>query len=124
MQRSIGSGASLERCDVASDGTDTPASTAATDAADAPRWLWRQWHNVQLLRNSGVPIIGFTWYSLTDQIDWDRAIEEPLGVVDPVGLVDLNRDPRPVGLSYKHLIDMHRDQPEYRDCKPLQEVLA
>ena len=98
--------------------------TNRADAADAPRWLWRQWHNVQLLRNAGVPIIGFTWYSLTDQIDWDRAIEEPLGVVDPVGLVDLNRDPRPVGLSYKHLIDMHRDQPEYRDCKPLQEVLA
>ncbi len=98
--------------------------TNRTDAADAPRWLWRQWHNVQLLRKSGVPIIGFTWYSLTDQIDWDRAIEEPLGIVDPVGLVDLNRDPRPVGLSYKHLIDMHRGQPEYRDCKALQEVLG
>ncbi len=98
--------------------------TNRTDAADAPRWLWRQWHNVQLLRSAGVPIIGFTWYSLTDQIDWDHAIQEPLGRVYPVGLFDLNRDPRAVGLSYKHLIDMHRDLPEYRDCKGLVELLA
>jgi beta-glucosidase/6-phospho-beta-glucosidase/beta-galactosidase len=98
--------------------------TNRADVADASRWLWRQWHNVQLLRTSGVPIIGFTWYSLTDQIDWNRGIEEPLGIIDPVGLFDLNRDPREVGLSYKHLIDMHRDLPGYRDCKSLAELLS
>jgi hypothetical protein len=98
--------------------------TNRQDADDAPRWLWRQWHNVQLLRGHGVPIIGFTWYSLTDQVDWNRGMEEPLGVVDPVGLFDLNRDPRPVGLSYKHLIDMHRDQPDYRECKALKELIG
>jgi beta-glucosidase/6-phospho-beta-glucosidase/beta-galactosidase len=98
--------------------------TNRRDAGDAPRWLWRQWHNVQLLRSAGVPILGFTWYSLTDQIDWDRAIEEPLGVVSPVGLFDLNRDPRAVGISYKQLIDMHRDQPDYRDCTALRELLG
>ena len=98
--------------------------TNRSDAADASRWLWRQWHNVQLLRKAGAPIVGFTWYSLTDQIDWDRAIEEPLGVVNPVGLFDLNRDPRPVGLSYKHLIDMHRDNREYRDCQALKELIG
>ena len=98
--------------------------TNRSDAGDAPRWLWRQWHNVQLLRSAGVPIVGFTWYSVTDQIDWDRAIEEPLGVVNPVGLFDLNRDPRAVGLSYKHLIDMHRCKPAYRDCKALRDLLG
>ena len=98
--------------------------TNRADAGDASRWLWRQWHNVQLLRSTGVPIIGFTWYSLTDQIDWDRGIEEALGIVDPVGLFDLNRDPREVGLSYKHLIDMHRDLPEYRDCKSVLELVS
>jgi beta-glucosidase/6-phospho-beta-glucosidase/beta-galactosidase len=98
--------------------------TNRTDAGDASRWLWRQWHNVQLLRSAGVPIIGFTWYSLTDQIDWNRGIEEPLGMVDPVGLFDLNRDAREVGLSYKQLIDMHRDRPEYRDCKSIAELLS
>jgi hypothetical protein len=97
--------------------------TNRTDANEASRWLWRQWHNVQLLENSGVPLIGFTWYSVTDQVDWDQAIERPLGVVHPVGLFDLNRDPRPVGLSYKHLIDMHRDEPDYRDCKAVKELV-
>lgn len=97
--------------------------TNRIDANDASRWLWRQWHNLQLLEGAGVPIIGFTWYSVTDQIDWDRAIERPLGVIHPVGLFDLNRDPRPVGLSYKHLIDAHRDQPNYRECKALKELM-
>ena len=76
------------------------------------------------LRGAGVPIIGFTWYSLTDQVDWDRAIEVPLGVVNPVGLFDLNRDARVVGLSYKHLIDMHRELPDFRECKALKELLS
>lgn len=98
--------------------------TNRVDAGDASRWLWRQWHNVQLLRHSGVPLIGFTWYSLVDQIDWDRAIEAPLGVVSPVGLFDLNRDPREAGLSYTHLIDLHRGKPEYRECQALKELLG
>ena len=93
------------------------------NAAEAPRWLWRQWHNVQLLRTEGVPLIGFTWYSLTDQTDWEIGLRRPDGTVDPVGLFDLNRDPRPVALSYKHLIDLHRDQPEYRECPALKELL-
>lgn len=98
--------------------------TNRVDASDAPRWLWRQWHNVQLLRGAGVPLIGFTWYSLIDQLDWSSALREAEGKVDPVGLFDLNRDPRPVGLSYRHLIDMHRDQPDYRECAALKELLS
>ncbi len=97
--------------------------TNRIDASDAPQWLWRQWHNVQLLRCEGVPIVGFTWYSLTDQLDWGTALADALGRVDPVGLFDLNREVRAVGLAYKHLIDMHRDQPDYRNCPALKEVL-
>ena len=67
--------------------------TNRTDAGDAPRWLWRQWHNVQLLRSAGRPIIGFTWYSLTDQIDWDRAIKDSFGVDFPGRIV--RSQPRP-----------------------------
>jgi beta-glucosidase/6-phospho-beta-glucosidase/beta-galactosidase len=78
--------------------------TNRMDARDGPRWLWRQWHNVELIRQAGVPVVGFTWYSLTDQVDWDIALREPLGNIDPVGLFDLNRDPRPVGLAYQHLV--------------------
>lgn len=78
--------------------------TNRMDARDGPRWLWRQWHNVELIRQTGVPVVGFTWYSLTDQVDWDIALREPLGNVNPVGLFDLNRDPRVVGLAYQHLV--------------------
>ena len=70
-----------------------------------------------------MPLVGFTWYSLTDQIDWGIALSEANGTVDPVGLFDLNRDPRAVGLAYVHLINMHRGQPEYRDCKAIREIL-
>ena len=97
--------------------------TNKMDADGAPRWLWRQWHNVQLLANDGVPLVGFTWYSLTDQIDWNIAMSEAIGIVFPVGLFDLNREARTVGLSYKHLIDLYRDQPDYRECKALKKIM-
>jgi beta-glucosidase/6-phospho-beta-glucosidase/beta-galactosidase len=97
--------------------------TNKMDADGAPRWLWRQWHNVQLLAKAGVPLVGFTWYSLTDQIDWSIAMREPIGLVYPVGLFDLNRESRIVGLAYKHLIDMYRDLPEYRECNALKEIM-
>jgi beta-glucosidase/6-phospho-beta-glucosidase/beta-galactosidase len=97
--------------------------TNKMDADGAPRWLWRQWHNVQLLAKAGVPLVGFTWYSLTDQIDWSIAMSEPVGLVYPVGLFDLNREPRIVGLAYKHLIDLYAGQPDYRECKELKEIL-
>jgi beta-glucosidase/6-phospho-beta-glucosidase/beta-galactosidase len=94
------------------------------DAREAPRWLWRQWHNVSLIRQAGVPVVGFTWYSLTDQVDWDAALAEPLGNVNPVGLFDLNRDPRAVGEAYKHLIETFQGQPDLAECPALKEVLA
>ena len=98
--------------------------TNKPDADGAPRWLWRQWHNVQLLRSSGVPLVGFTWYSLIDQVDWSIAMSEPLGIVYPVGLFDLNREARTVGLAYKQLIDLYRDQPDYRESPALKTLMA
>lgn len=85
--------------------------TNTADSDQAPNWLWRQWHNVRLIRQDGVPVVGFTWYSLLDQIDWNIGLRKPLGNVYPVGLFDLNRDPRPVAQAYKHLIRMYRDEP-------------
>ncbi len=61
------------------------------------------------LREDGVPIIGFTWYSLTDQIDWDTALREDNGNVNPLCLYDLNRQIRPVGRAYKNLVEQWRD---------------
>jgi beta-glucosidase/6-phospho-beta-glucosidase/beta-galactosidase len=94
--------------------------TNRMDAREGPRWLWRQWHNVQFIRRTGVPVVGFTWYSLTDQVDWDIALREPFGNVSPVGLFDLNRDPRTVGLAYEHLIRLFEAEMEH---DPLLEAV-
>ena len=51
-----------------------------------------------------MPIVGLTWYSLTDQVDWDTALREDNGRVNPLGLCDLDRNIRPVGEAYKKLI--------------------
>ena len=67
-------------------------------------WLWKQWASVLRVRNDGIPIVGFTWYSLTDQVDWDTALREDNGRVNPLGLFDLDRNIRPVGRAYKQLI--------------------
>ncbi len=71
---------------------------------EAVNWLWKEWANVLRVRNDGVPILGFTWYSLTDQVDWDTALRESNGNLNPLGLCDLNRNIRPVGEAYKKLI--------------------
>jgi beta-glucosidase len=83
---------------------------------EAVYWLWKEWANVLRVRNDGVPMVGFTWYSLTDQIDWDTALREPNGHVDAVGLFDLDRNIRPVGQAYKELIQ------EWRDVLPTQSM--
>lgn len=83
---------------------------------EAVEWLWRQWANVLRVRNDGVPTVGFTWYSLTDQIDWDTALREENNRVSPVGLYDLDRNIRAVGRAYQELIR------EWEDVLPTQSV--
>jgi beta-glucosidase/6-phospho-beta-glucosidase/beta-galactosidase len=83
---------------------------------EAVYWLWKEWANVLRVRNNGVPVVGFTWYSLTDQVDWDTALREDNGHVNPLGLYDLNRKIRPVGESYRQLI---RD---WREVLPTQSA--
>ncbi len=72
-------------------------------------WLWKQWANVYRLIQDGVPVIGFTWYSLTHQVDWDTALREDNGNVNELGLFDLNREITPVGTAYKRLISQWKD---------------
>ncbi len=83
--------------------------TNLMDVERAPQWLQKQWSNLHHLKLEGVPILGFTWYSLTDQVDWDTALREDNGRVNPLGLYDLDRKIRPVGESYKKLIQQWRD---------------
>jgi beta-glucosidase/6-phospho-beta-glucosidase/beta-galactosidase len=68
-------------------------------------WLLKQWANVHRLKQDGVPIIGFTWYSLLHQVDWDSALRNDDGIVNELGLYDLERNIMPVGIAYKHLIE-------------------
>ena len=99
-----------------------PVMHTETNFAEGPRgdeavfWLWKEWANVLRVRNSGVPIIGFTWYSLADQIDWDTALRENNNRIIPVGLFDLERKIRPVGKVYKKLIH------DWRKVLPTQSV--
>jgi beta-glucosidase/6-phospho-beta-glucosidase/beta-galactosidase len=83
---------------------------------EAVDWLWKQWANVLRVRNDGVPIVGFTWYSLTDQVDWDSALRENNGNINELGLYDLNRNIRNVGKAYKQLIK------DWKDVLPTQSV--
>jgi beta-glucosidase/6-phospho-beta-glucosidase/beta-galactosidase len=83
--------------------------TNLQDAERAPQWLRKEWINMHRLKLDGVPILGFTWYSLTDQVDWNTALRENAGQVNPVGLYDLNRKIRPVGEAYKQLIKQWRE---------------
>ena len=87
-----------------------------TGGDEAVYWLWKEWANVLRIRNSGTPVVGFTWYSLTDQVDWDTALREENARVNPLGLYDLDRRIRPVGEAYRTLIT------EWRDVLPTQSV--
>jgi beta-glucosidase len=99
-----------------------PVMHTETNVNEGPRgdeavyWLWKEWANVLRVRNNGVPIVGFTWYSLTDQVDWDIALRENRGTVNPLGLYDLNRKIRAVGKAYKQLIA------DWKDVLPTQSV--
>lgn len=83
--------------------------TNLQDTERAPQWLRKEWINLHRLKLDGVPILGFTWYSLTDQVDWDTALKENAGRVNPLGLYDLDRKIRPVGKAYKQLIEDWRE---------------
>ena len=83
---------------------------------EAVEWLWRQWSSLLQVRNSGIPTVGFTWYSLVDQVDWDTALREANGRVTPVGLYDLDRNIRPVGTAFRQLIL------EWQDVLPARSV--
>jgi len=86
--------------------TNMAQGPLGTEAVD---WLWKEWANVLRVRNSGVPVVDFTWYALTDQVDWDTSLRERNQRVNPLGLFDLDRKLRPVGQAYKQLISDWRD---------------
>ena len=83
-----------------------PLFVSETNRVDmlAVEWLDEQWRETQLLDRAGVPVNGFTWYPLTDVVDWRHALRIERNDVDPIGLCDLGRAVRPVGRAYAALI--------------------
>ena len=78
--------------------------TNVFDKMEAPMWLWKQWMNILKMRRDGVAVLGFTWYSLIDQVDWDIGLAEKKGKINECGLYDINRNANPVAEAYKTLI--------------------
>ncbi len=72
-------------------------------------WFYKEWTNVHQLKKDGIPIIGFTWYSLLHQVDWDTALREDAGRINELGLYDLDRKIMPVGRAYKKIIEQWKD---------------
>jgi beta-glucosidase/6-phospho-beta-glucosidase/beta-galactosidase len=83
--------------------------TNGLGGVDCVRWLKKEWGNVHRLKQDGVPIVGFTWYSLQDQVDWDTGLRENNGRVNQIGLCSLDRKINPVGHAYRKLISQWRD---------------
>ena len=83
----------------------------------AVAWLEKQWREVLGLLAAGIRVCGFTWYSLTDQVDWQHALRIERNEVHPVGLFDLDRVERAVGRAYRELVwRSHRQMGER--CAP------
>lgn len=77
------------------------------DPERAADWLWQQAASVRRLRQDRVPVVGFTWYGLTDMTDWDIALRERRGTVNPIGLFDLDRVERPVCKAFRELVRVY-----------------
>ena len=78
-------------------------------SGEAVSWLDDQWADLMAMRAEGIPVTGFTWYSLTDQIDWQHALRVERNDLHAVGLYDLRRRIRPVGIRYKEIVAEWRE---------------
>lgn len=85
--------------------------TNAMDPQKAPDWMWSVWQNVESLRKDGVPVLGYTWYSLIDQVDWDIQLREIRGKINQNGLYSIERTPNPVAREFKNLCRRYGNLP-------------
>ncbi|WP_116996619.1 family 1 glycosylhydrolase [Desertimonas flava] len=80
----------------------------------APGWLAEVWNDAMALKERGLPIRGFCWYGFIDHVDWDSALTRDRGIVNPCGLVGLDRRPHPVGELYRRLAELSEQGVEPR----------
>jgi beta-glucosidase len=91
-------------------------------ADEAIDWLTAVWNDAVELYDEGLPMRGVCWYSLTDQVDWDTCLAEVNGNVNSLGLVDLDRQARPVAAVYERLALAALDGVVERLGSPLEEA--
>jgi beta-glucosidase/6-phospho-beta-glucosidase/beta-galactosidase/glycosyltransferase involved in cell wall biosynthesis len=54
-------------------------------------WLEQTVSDCRRLREEGVPLLGYFWWPLIDQVDWDGALTHRVGKIHEVGLFNLHR---------------------------------
>jgi beta-glucosidase/6-phospho-beta-glucosidase/beta-galactosidase len=84
------------------------------DVARSPQWLWKMWIEAMRLLSDGVPLVGFCWYSLGDQMDWCTGLTQQNRAVNGCGLYDLDRRPNPVEAEFRHLLRDHASKAPIR----------
>ncbi len=56
-------------------------------------WLESTVEDCRRLRAEGIPMLGYIWWPLVDQLDWDGALTHRIGKIHEVGLFNLKRLP-------------------------------
>jgi beta-glucosidase/6-phospho-beta-glucosidase/beta-galactosidase len=69
----------------------------------AAAWLHEQWDELLALRAAGVPVRGFTWFALCDRVERREEVDGGRRHVHRAGLLDHNREARPVGDVFARL---------------------
>ena len=54
-------------------------------------WLESTVEDCRRLREEGIPLLGYFWWPLVDQLDWDGALTHRVGKIHQVGLFNLTR---------------------------------
>jgi beta-glucosidase/6-phospho-beta-glucosidase/beta-galactosidase/glycosyltransferase involved in cell wall biosynthesis len=54
-------------------------------------WLEETVEDCRRLREEGLPMLGYFWWPMIDQVDWDGALTHRIGKVHEVGLFNLRR---------------------------------
>ncbi len=55
-------------------------------------WLEQTVEDCRRLREEGVPMLGFFWWPMIDQLDWDGALTHHIGKIHDVGIYNLKRE--------------------------------
>jgi beta-glucosidase/6-phospho-beta-glucosidase/beta-galactosidase/glycosyltransferase involved in cell wall biosynthesis len=81
-------------------------------------WLESNVEQIRRLREEGVPMLGFIWWPLLDQIDWDGALTHRIGKIHEVGLMHLSRQqdgslkraPTPLAKLFREFVESKEER--------------